>query len=172
MWTLWPTAPLCSGSSSAAGHISDKCAARPARDTDTAKTHSIHLWVLCSLTVSPNPSRWASWAAALALPLSEECGVLTGTLWCRRLVLWPFGGTLVQTYLRAELVFLHIPLEGGLLKPGETERGILGWHLSLCLSNLSLFFCNNLVLLYFTLATGLVADILSSTCLCLSGLKV
>lgn len=45
MWTLWPTAPWCSGSSSAAGLTSDKCAARRARDTEeTMKlTNIVHV---------------------------------------------------------------------------------------------------------------------------------
>lgn len=45
MWTLWPTAPWCSGSSSAADLTSDKCAARRARDTEeTMKlTNIVHV---------------------------------------------------------------------------------------------------------------------------------
>jgi len=57
-WTLWHTAPWCSGSSSAAGRISDKCAARRVRATD--------LWPL-------NP-----WAPPTASS-SEECETWLGT---------------------------------------------------------------------------------------------
>lgn len=34
MWTQWRTAPWCSGLSSAAAPTSDRCAVRPAKDTD------------------------------------------------------------------------------------------------------------------------------------------
>lgn len=85
MWTLWRTAPWCSGSSSAAGHTSDKCAARPARDTDTVTQHP---------SLGPvHTGKHPHWALEQqpSLPLSQESEItlldrhlLTGTLFPAR----------------------------------------------------------------------------------------
>ncbi len=54
MWTQWHTAPWCSGSNFAAAHTSDRCAAKPAKDTDLplslSHTHSLSLSLLPSFS--------------------------------------------------------------------------------------------------------------------------
>lgn len=155
MWTQWPTAPWCSGSSSAAGHISGKCAARPARDTERplssprkASTSPLHYLPLSLATCSPFP--WT-------LPTS-------GTIWPGTLVgLTP--GLCGMLRLRAEAssptdtgAESYIPLEGGAAESWSDSQG--GTFQD---EPLSLSFCNHpsvvtfLVLLHLTLATGLVA---------------
>lgn len=48
MWTQWHTAPWCSGSNFAVAHTSDRCAAKPAKDTDLplSLTHTLYVSLL------------------------------------------------------------------------------------------------------------------------------
>lgn len=157
MWTLWPTAPWCSGSSSAAGHISDKCAARPARDTDTMSIRHPSSGPVHSHS-KPETLPLSLTAAAFTLRPSQECGNWTGrhhpdalvpclvrgavTLQIRRLS-WPSWAKAA----RAESI--HSTGGEGCWHPERQRDRESDFPLSLCLPELSL--CSNmLVLLYFS----------------------
>lgn len=70
MWALWHTAPWCSGSSSATGRISDRCAVGPVRDTDAADDAA------GGQTVRLNLLRWAS--LLQPSPFLHQLKLLTG----------------------------------------------------------------------------------------------
>lgn len=161
MWTLWPTAPWCSGSSSAAVPISGKCAARHARDTDLstmAPTASI-VGIRCTLAGCLKTSRWALKTAALALLEKCEiemggCRTYTRSCNCWQGPLFFFSHNPAQTrHLSGASWAIHSTGESA----ADTWSDRDSHHcLSLFLFKQSLC-CNILVLLYFTLATGLVA---------------
>lgn len=137
MWTLWPTAPWCSGSSSAAGYILDKCAAEPARDTDlNTMDLTASIFVSCTqahihtYAVSLKLSHWALWQQPSHYlyqrsmrPTWDTVRQTPGPITVSEGPLFFPDAIQRRPDASPGRAELYIPLEGGLLKPGETEWG-------------------------------------------------